>query len=560
MTAFIILMTVPVVFISFFIFNFSKNAFEKEITTVSEQLIKSSAEKLDGELKYVESLCEELSMDVEIQNSLLKRDKLGYVKSNQIRENITYKFIDKMRISILGLSSDITSIDIILKDKTIIGAGHNNYNKEELYNIYNLSKYSSKKFNYKIVDDINGENQIAVGLNVLNNRTGEHIGVLVVTFKENYVKNTCNSLNLGSGSEVILINEKGFVVSSNKNSSFIINNNFFDYKLVNEIYNNSGIHLKSIKKDNKSYMITFHEIKSSNWEIIGIIPVDFVQKNAKNLMWFIIIVVIVILNISIIVALKISHSISEPIEKLKELMVCATEGKLDVEVEKIGNDEVGEMSEAFNIMIKSIRDLLQENDDTKKEIIYKLGEMIEIRSKETGNHVHRVAHITRIIALKLGMDDGEAEQMKIASTLHDIGKISIPDNILHKPGKLTVEEFEIMKTHSKTGYEVLSNSSRVTLKLAARIALEHHERYDGTGYPYGLAEEKISMAGRIVALADVFDALSSKRVYKDAWEWEKVLDYIEEQRSHQFDPSVVDAFFECLCEIKEIKEKFTDDI
>jgi putative two-component system response regulator len=142
----------------------------------------------------------------------------------------------------------------------------------------------------------------------------------------------------------------------------------------------------------------------------------------------------------------------------------------------------------------------------------------------------------------------------MASTLHDIGKISILDCVLLKPGKLTQEEFEIMKTHTVIGYELLSNSNKPILKIASKIAREHHEKYDGTGYPRGISGEEIGVYARIVALTDVFDALGTERVYKKKWEWDKIIDYIKEQRGKQFDPKIVDIFLENLEEIKKNKK------
>ena len=203
--------------------------------------------------------------------------------------------------------------------------------------------------------------------------------------------------------------------------------------------------------------------------------------------------------------------------------------------------------------------LNQEVEDTQKEILFTLGEVAEARSQETGHHVKRVAEIAKLLALGYGLSLEEAEGLRLAAPIHDVGKLAIPDAILNKPGKLTVEEFSIMKTHSPIGYEMLKNSKRSILKLGALIALQHHERYDGTGYPQGLKGEDIHIYGRIVALADVFDALSSVRVYKKAWSLEEILTYIQEQRGAHFDPRLVDIFMENLDDIMLICKRLADD-
>jgi HD-GYP domain-containing protein (c-di-GMP phosphodiesterase class II) len=202
--------------------------------------------------------------------------------------------------------------------------------------------------------------------------------------------------------------------------------------------------------------------------------------------------------------------------------------------------------------------LTNEIEETQKEIIFTMGEIGESRSKETGNHVKRVAEFSYVIALSLGMPHEEAELLKMASPMHDIGKVAIPDEVLKKPGKLTEEEFEIMKSHTDIGYGLLKNSSRRILKTASIVAYEHHEKWNGRGYPQGLKGENIHIYGRITAIADVFDALGSDRVYKKAWELDRILNLFKEERGQHFDPRVVDAFMAALPKILEIREQYSD--
>jgi len=213
----------------------------------------------------------------------------------------------------------------------------------------------------------------------------------------------------------------------------------------------------------------------------------------------------------------------------------------------------------FVIVQNDITDLItaqKEIEDTQRDIIYTMGAIGETRSRETGNHVSRVAEYSKILALKYGFSKKEAELLKIASPMHDIGKIAIPDNILNKPGKLTQEEWEVMKTHCQLGYEMLKNSNREIIRTAATVALTHHEKYDGTGYPNGFKAKNIPIVGRITALADVFDALGSDRVYKKAWKDNKIFSYIKEQKGKHFDPKLVDIFFKNLDDFLNIRAKF----
>ncbi len=181
---------------------------------------------------------------------------------------------------------------------------------------------------------------------------------------------------------------------------------------------------------------------------------------------------------------------------------------------------------------------------TQKEIAFTLGEVIESRSRETANHVRRVAAMSEYLAAMIGMSVEDSRRIGLASSMHDIGKIGVPDLVLNKPGRLTSDEFEIVKTHSTIGYEILSRAGGDLFDLAALIAHEHHERWDGGGYPRGIGGESIALEARIVAVVDVFDALSHDRVYKKAWDMDRVLDFLGEERGAQFDPQVVDMFLE----------------
>ncbi len=210
----------------------------------------------------------------------------------------------------------------------------------------------------------------------------------------------------------------------------------------------------------------------------------------------------------------------------------------------------------FYVDITKQIELNREIIATQKEVISTMGAIGETRSKETGDHVKRVAEYSKLLALKCGLPLQEAEEIKMASPMHDIGKVGIPDNILNKPGKLTEEEFEIMKTHAELGYEMLKGSNQPLLKTASIISMEHHEKWDGSGYPRGLKGKDIHLYGRITAIADVFDALGHDRVYKKAWPLEQILDLFKEGRGKHFDPELIDLFMNNLDDFLAIKEHF----
>lgn len=189
---------------------------------------------------------------------------------------------------------------------------------------------------------------------------------------------------------------------------------------------------------------------------------------------------------------------------------------------------------------------------TQKEIVAKLGDVIETRSQETGNHVRRVAYLSRLLALAYGLSPEEAELIRMASPLHDVGKIGIPDAILNKCGKLTEEEFEQIKTHTDIGYNMLKDSDQPIIKAGAIIAKQHHERWDGSGYPNGLKGEDIHVYGRITCLVDIYDALRQKRHYKEAWKKERTLDYIKENSGIFFEPKLVELFQQNIADVEKI--------
>lgn len=203
--------------------------------------------------------------------------------------------------------------------------------------------------------------------------------------------------------------------------------------------------------------------------------------------------------------------------------------------------------------------LQEEIEATQREIIFTLAETGEMRSRETGYHVKRVAEFSRLFAVKYGMNEEEAELIKLSAPMHDIGKIAIPDSILLKPGKLTPEEWEIMQSHASLGYEMLKHSDRRLLKSAAIIANEHHEKWNGEGYPNGKKGEDIHIYGRITAMSDVFDALGNERVYKPAWELDRIVKLFKEEKGHQFDPKLVKVFLDGLDDFVKIKETYKDE-
>jgi PAS domain S-box-containing protein len=269
------------------------------------------------------------------------------------------------------------------------------------------------------------------------------------------------------------------------------------------------------------------------------------------------------------VKVQISQAIEEATRTQSLISIKTRCKKPDSEKERIANSIFkpiyrldGKVEEIVSVH-QDITELIRLNEeitDTQKEILFRLGEVAENHSKETGLHVKRVSEYSKLLAQLLGLEEDEIEMVAAAAPMHDIGKLTIPDHILNKPGKLTPEEFEVMKTHALKGAEMFGSSERPLMKSASIIAAQHHENYDGTGYPFGLKGEEIHIFGRIVALSDVFDALSVERIYKPAWPQEKIQSFIRDNRGKKFDPHLTDLFLEHIDRFTEIRHTYIDEV
>lgn len=202
--------------------------------------------------------------------------------------------------------------------------------------------------------------------------------------------------------------------------------------------------------------------------------------------------------------------------------------------------------------------LYEELKSSQMEMIFHLSNAAEFRDKDTANHLKRMSRYSALIAQEMGFDREYVDMLEAAAPMHDIGKLGVPDAVLLKPGPLTPEERKEMERHTVYGGKILSNSTSKLMKMAEVVALTHQEKYDGTGYPYQLKGEEIPIEGRVVALGDVFDALTSKRCYKPSFSFEKTLDIIKEGRGKHFDPNCVDALFKCLDKVKQVMEEYAD--
>lgn len=257
--------------------------------------------------------------------------------------------------------------------------------------------------------------------------------------------------------------------------------------------------------------------------------------------------------IAVLLAVFVVRRLLAPLDVMRAGLERIGRGDLDRPINLRNRTELGLLAGTIDAMAARLSLVQAENRareqeiiDTQRELIHTLGDVVESRSLETGNHIDRVAEGAALLASLAGLPPDECELLRLAAPMHDVGKIGIPDLVLNKPGKLTPEEFALMQTHTTKGHQILAQSDRPILKTAALVALQHHERWDGTGYPQALAGLDIHVFGRIVAIVDVFDALTSDRCYRPAMNLAEALAVMTEGRGSQFDPDLLDLFFSHL--------------
>jgi len=247
--------------------------------------------------------------------------------------------------------------------------------------------------------------------------------------------------------------------------------------------------------------------------------------------------------------------ISKPVDKPE--LIARVRALLKVKAyHDLVQDYQNKMELEIKIRTQELQQSLTRTKAASLEIIQRLSIASEYKDEETGNHISRMSRYAAAVARRMGLDETMTEMVLSTAPMHDLGKIGIPDRILLKPAKLSPLEWEIMKRHTLIGAEILKGSEIELIRTGEMIARTHHEKWDGSGYPAGLRGEEIPLYGRITAIADVFDAMTSVRPYKEAFSVEKALDLIRDERGSHFDPAVVDAFFEILDEIRAIKQQY----
>ena len=306
-----------------------------------------------------------------------------------------------------------------------------------------------------------------------------------------------------------------------------------------------------------------HQVKDGT--VLGAVDIELDVTKYRNMASWGLMVLFVVSLVFILLTIMntfrtVQMYVKEPLESLIARAKDAYEKHKPVNPDKFSTLEFENVAKEINLFNKdivaneellkqmnhSLVELNNEIEETLRETVFTMGVIEEQRSKETKNHTKRVTEYSKLLATKLGLPDRHVELIAAAAPLHDIGKLGVPDEILFKPDKLSEKEFETMRNHTTIGHSMLSHSERDILKAAAIIAHQHHEKWDGTGYPWGIQGEDIHVYGRIVGLADVFDALSSERIYKTAWPLDKILEWIETEKGRHFDPELVKNFLKVI--------------
>ncbi len=361
-----------------------------------------------------------------------------------------------------------------------------------------------------------------------------------------------------------------FAINSSGNLIFSTSNIDYDPTEWNTLNNNSST-IEKFVISGKTYIgLSYFDPDIDLKYFITEDEKSFVEKTRK--MTYLQIITFIISLIFIILALIFSlEIIVGPIQRVRKAIHNITAYKdFSRKVRIEYSDEIGELAFDFNDMTsnldlayKKLKKYALDEAIAKKEIFIReketlnvLGNASDYKDPETGAHIARVSEYSLILSKALGQDKAIQDLLYYTAPLHDIGKLGIPDAILLKPGKLSTEEFEIIKTHTTIGFNILKNPSSKYLKAGAIIAKTHHEKFDGTGYPNSLTGTNIPVFGRIVSIADVFDALTTKRPYKPAWPFERALDLIMEERGRQFDPDLVNIFYKNISMIKDIYTNF----
>jgi|TARA_R110002033_G_scaffold138808_5_gene177949 putative two-component system response regulator len=402
---------------------------------------------------------------------------------------------------------------------------------------------------------------ITISTPIYNNKN-VLLGVIGIDIETESLSTFINNLKLGDNGKVFLINKSLKILSLPIEKNKIITmDSLKENSIIKLAYNElkKQIDVKSIrneffltfKKDDNTYQAMFMPFKIGElqWTVGMYVLEDDFLGILKNNNIFNILFIIIIGFVSLFISIKISNYISNPILKLRDMtkkIELLNLNQSDVHPNPI--KEINELISSFNNMKINLK-------ESYLDTLYRLAVASEYKDNDTAEHINRIGLYAETIARRVGLPEDEIYILKHASAMHDIGKLGIPDRVLLKPGKLNEQERKIIETHPAIGAAILKNPTSNIMQMGRDISLYHHEKWDGTGYPKGLKGEEIPLFARIVSIVDVFDALMSKRCYKEAFDENKSKKIIEEGKGTFFEPKIVDAFEECFEELVKISKE-----
>ncbi len=417
---------------------------------------------------------------------------------------------------------------------------------EERYN--KLKEHSGRSFWFFV-----GDNELYVWKALVNFGVEDPFDMHVVGYIEYGFK---RSLFLSALTDTQYENEGMLLLDENNSVVLSVSSGYekVDKKFLEEY---SSIDKNLVKKN--SYTLFKKAITSQGWTYISYINHRSIDKSIRDGRIITIAIVAVSVIVSALVAFIMVAGDIKRIKKLSEAAHTISKGDYNIALKISKNDEITDVSESFNTMAEKIREVLDELILQQDSISENFAIILSNKSGESGNHVKRVSEYSAILASELGFSKDEIHDIRIASMLHDVGKIMVDESILHKPGRFTDEEYKIMQMHVVYGGQLLKGVPGNIMQLGAIIAEYHHERYDGNGYVKGLKGEEIPKEAQITSVADVFDALVSKRCYKGAWSIEDAYNEIVSQSGKQFGPDVVEAFKRRFEDFKHISEIYKEE-
>lgn len=461
--SFILLSFIPLAIISIISYKKSSDAIQSKIETYSVQVMTEVSKNVRTELNQMEKICEEISITEELQKGLTNYANLEKNEKFKIEDTVTMKVTEKMRNS-----SFITSINILVNKDTILGSGQNNYDKGQLGKIFETANDKSNNYNYRIINDLNGNFMISTDKIVKNHTNGEKLGTLILTFKEVYISDIYKQLNIGDKAEIFIIDSKGTIVSSRNTSKIPINNAFSEKTLIREIKKNIEQKKYSfpISLNGEKNLVAYYGIESSDWFIVSAIPYTYLQSESKNLMWNIIFIGLICLAFAMLISFIIAFSISIPLKKIKNLMDEAKKGKLNFELNDDNCDEMAQISTSFNEMISNIRQLIKQVKISAQDVLSG-SEKIASSSEMTHSSSEQIANIIQQIAQ--GATDQANEATKSASNMNRLSeRINIVGKEMNTVSKSVCDAGEMSKNALET-VKSLNDKASLTKSVSQKI-------------------------------------------------------------------------------------------